>query len=106
MSSITERLAPRSYSMKNNIKENTTEPGYNLKQGVEGTTTYEVKGKGFGYYLLWLIVVAIIVWMILYFWNPTWTQLNGQRDGGRVLLLSLITGLIITLFIWLFQANR
>jgi hypothetical protein len=72
-------------------------------------TTKEVtlkKPKGFGFYLLWFVIVALVAWFILYLWKPSWVQktgVPGELDGGKVLTWSLIFALIVTLIVWLFQ---
>lgn len=116
-SSITERLAPRSYASRsydNNAKRDVERSEYydedQINSSNESMNEEELKskgkGKGFGYYFLALIVVAIIAWIILYFWNPTWLQTDGKRCGGKVLILSLVIALIVTLFMWLYQSNN
>lgn len=68
--------------------------------------------SGWGALVLWFIIVAVIVWFILYSLRPTWVQQrgegglpNGQVDAGRVLLASVVIALVVVLIIWLLRSN-
>lgn len=86
--------------------------------------TYEVKdscdtgcgtnynlGAGIGNLILWFIIIAVIVWFILWSLRPAWVQttgadgqLTGQVDAGKVLIASIIIALILVIIIWLIKA--
>ncbi len=58
---------------------------------------------GFGVYLLWFIVIAVLIWLILYSLRPTWVVLEDDTtkvDSGRLLLAALIIAFIIVIIIW------
>jgi hypothetical protein len=72
--------------------------GYNMK-------------KGWGTYVLWFIIIAVIAWFILYSLRPTWVQQetngspNGQVDAGKVLLWAIVIALIVVLLVWLIRSS-
>lgn len=58
---------------------------------------------GFGVYLLWFIVIAVLIWLILYSLRPTWVVVEDDPtrvDSGRLLLAALIVAFIIVIIIW------
>ena len=67
-------------------------------------------GKGsWGTVLLWFIIVAVIVWFVLYSVKPTFVQkkddageTTGEVDNGKALLWSVIIALIVAAIVWLF----
>lgn len=67
--------------------------------------------SGWGAYVLWFIIIAVITYFILYSLRPTWVQQltngvpNGQVDAGKVLLWSVIIALIIVLIVWLIRQS-
>lgn len=68
---------------------------------------YNVVAYGF----LYFIIIAVIVWFILYALKPAFVQnVNalGQPDGcvspARVLLWSILIALLIIIIIWLLRA--
>jgi hypothetical protein len=67
--------------------------------------------SGWGAYVLWFIIIAVITWFILYSLRPTWVQQttngtpNGQVDAGRVLLWSVVIALIVVLIVWLIRSS-
>jgi hypothetical protein len=66
---------------------------------------------GWGAYVLWFLIIAVITWFILYSLRPTWVQQqtnnvpNGQVDAGKTLLWSVIIALIIVLIVWLIRSS-
>ena len=70
-------------------------------------------GGGIGSLILWFIIIAVIVWFILYATRPRAVQrLNqdgqptGEVDAGKVLIGSIIIALIIVIIIWLIGSCR
>lgn len=68
-------------------------------------------GGGIGNLLLWFIIIAIIVWFILWALKPRIVQRigpngepTGEIDAGKVLVASIIIALIIVIIIWLIRA--
>ena len=78
----------------------------------EETETYDIfRARNFGYYFVWFIVVAVVLWLIFYFGNPKFVQNKnpdgtptGVANGGKALLWAVIIALIVVLIIWLFQS--
>ena len=67
-------------------------------------------GGGFLNLLLWFIIIAVIVWFILWALKPAFVQkrnssgeLTGQVDSAKVLWISIIIALIIVVIIWLIR---
>lgn len=63
------------------------------------------------YGVLWFIVIAVIVWFVLYALKPAFVQncnALGQPDGcvspARVLLWAILIALLIVIIIWLLRA--
>lgn len=61
-------------------------------------------------YLFWFVIIAIIVWFLLFSLKPDFVQKKdengnptGEVDHGRVLLSAIIIALIICFIIWIFQ---
>lgn len=68
-------------------------------------------GGGIGNLILWFLVIAVIVWFILWAWKPKAVQRltpsgepTGEVDPGRVLVASIIIALIIVVIIWLIKS--
>lgn len=66
---------------------------------------------GVGSLILWFIIIAVIVWFILWALKPKAVQVltpsgepTGQLDAGKVLIASIIIALIIVLIIWLIRS--
>lgn len=63
--------------------------------------------RGFGVYLLWFLILSLVAWVILFSLQPSFIMKNNpstglnQLDTGKLLLYSVIIGLIVTLIIWL-----
>ncbi len=58
---------------------------------------------GFGVYLLWFIVIAVLIWLILYSLRPQWVLVDDEPtrvDSGRLLLAALVIAFIIVVIIW------
>jgi len=69
--------------------------------------------SGIGNLILWFIIIAVIVWIILWIWKSPVVQVTGPNgqptgvpDGGKTLLGAIIIALIIVIIIWLIQACR
>jgi hypothetical protein len=59
---------------------------------------------GFGFYLIWFLIIAIVTWVILYSVRPNWVlQADGELNAGKVLLWSVVVGLIGIFIIWLIR---
>ena len=59
---------------------------------------------GFGVLVLWFIIIAVLIYLILYSLRPQWVLIDGeptQVDSGRLLLAALIIAFIVVLIIWL-----
>lgn len=64
--------------------------------------------SGFGVYLLWFIVIAVLIWLILYSLRPTWVVVDddpAKVDSGRLLLAALIISFIIVIIIWAVRSS-
>lgn len=68
-------------------------------------------GWGIGNLILWFIIIAVIVWFILWALRPVAVQRltpagepTGEVDAGKVLIASIIVALIIVVIIWLIKA--
>lgn len=68
-------------------------------------------GSGLGNLLLWFIVIAVIVWFILWALKPRAVQrlspngdATGEVDTGKVLIGAIVIALIIVVILWLFRA--
>jgi len=64
-------------------------------------------------YVLWFLVVAILSYIILNAWNPTLVQNvdsagkpTGTANVTRVLIGSVIIGLIVVLLVWAVRRAR
>ena len=79
---------------------------------VPARSSYNLTG-GWGALILWFIIVAVIVWFILYSLRPTWVQQrdastgqpNGNIDAGRVLLASVIIAIIVVVIVALIRGS-
>ena len=59
---------------------------------------------GFGFYLIWFLVIAIITWLVLYSLKPQFvlkTDDSGDVDTAKVLLWSVVIGLVGIILIWI-----
>lgn len=55
-----------------------------------------------GWAVLWFIIIAIIVWLIVYSLKPAWAlNEDGDVDTGKVLLASIVIALIIVIIVWI-----
>jgi hypothetical protein len=67
------------------------------------------QGAGWGMAVLSFIIIALIVYFILYLWKPTWLQKTdangptGQIDVGKTIIASVIITLIILLIVWIIR---
>jgi len=66
-----------------------------------------------GTMLIWFIVVAIVVWLILFAFNPEFIQERdnngnptGNIDYGQLLLWTAVISLVITFIIWIILKLR
>lgn len=58
-----------------------------------------------GWAVLWFIIIAVIVWLIVYSLRPTWAlNDDGDLDTGKILLASIVIALIIVIIIWVIYA--
>jgi|SRR5581483_4585231 len=59
---------------------------------------------GFGFYLIWFLILAIIAWIVIWSIKPDWIlNLDGSVNAGKVLLWSIVIGLIGIFIIWLIK---
>lgn len=69
---------------------------------------HEHHGYGYsslGWAVLWFIIIAVIVWLIIFSLKPAWAlNEDGDVDTGKVLLASIVIALIIIIIIWLIYA--
>ena len=70
-------------------------------------------GRGASNLLLWFVVLTLIFWALLYFFNPKLVQKNGvdgrptgQQDVAKSLLGGLLIALFLILLIWLFRSCK
>lgn len=58
-----------------------------------------------GWAVLWFIIIAVIVWLIIFSLKPAWAlNEDGDVDTGKVLLASIVIALIIIIIIWIIYA--
>lgn len=58
-----------------------------------------------GWAVLWFIIIAVIVWLIIFSLKPSWAlNEDGDVDTGKVLLASIVIALIIIIIIWIIYA--
>lgn len=54
-----------------------------------------------GWAVLWFIIIAVIVWLIIFSLKPAWAlDEDGNVDTGKVLLASIVLALIIVIVVW------
>jgi hypothetical protein len=62
-------------------------------------------GHGYGaigWAVLWFLIIAVIVWLILFSLRPAWAvDEDGNVDTGKVLLASIVIALIIVIIVWI-----
>lgn len=58
-----------------------------------------------GWAVLWFIIIAVIVWLIIFSLKPSWAiDEDGNVDTGKVLLASILISLIIVIIVWIVWA--
>ncbi len=69
-----------------------------------------MEGWNWANVLLWFVIIAVIVWFVLYSVKPTMVQktdgngnTTGEVDNGKVLLWSVIIAIIVIVIIWLIR---
>lgn len=71
---------------------------------------HEHHGHGYGYSsigwaVLWFIIIAVIVWLIVYSLRPNWAlNDDGELDTGKILLASIVIALIIVIVLYIIYA--
>jgi hypothetical protein len=82
-------------------------------QSVMGMDTYSSKKKGgFMRYLLIFLVTAIIAYIVLYTWNPSFLRqvvddkVTDVVDPMKTLGASVVIGLLADLIAWLMNRNK
>jgi hypothetical protein len=67
--------------------------------------------SGWGQFLLWFIIIAVIAWFILYSFKPVWVQKTnaqgqptGEADPCKTLFAAIIIALIVIILIWLLRS--
>lgn len=76
--------------------------------------TYDFfRSKGFGFYLFWFVVIALILWAVFYFGKFGFVQKTdasgaktGVADGSKSLLWAVVISLVIVLIIWAVQSSH
>ncbi len=64
------------------------------------TTSYGM--DGFGFYLVWFLIIAVVAWIVLFSLKPDFVKKpDGEIDAGKVILWAVIIGLIGIFIIWL-----
>ena len=71
-------------------------------------TDHHGHGHGYssiGWAVLWFIIIAVIVWLIIFSLKPAWAlDEDGNVDTGKVLLASIVIALIIVIIVWIIWA--
>ena len=58
-----------------------------------------------GWAVLWFIIIAVIVWLIIFSLKPAWAlDEEANVDTGKVLLASIVIALIIVIVVWIIWA--
>ena len=77
----------------------------------DGGHGYQYGVHGWGAFLLWFIIIAVIVFIILYLLKPTFVQNftsggvpTGEVNAGKALVSAIIIALIIVLILWLLKS--
>jgi hypothetical protein len=101
-----ELLSPRARSQLESLR-----PSQSMRDA-EDSLKDVVQGKSASSLLLWFVIITLIAWAILYFWNPQMVRktVNGvptqDADVGKSLLGAVLIGLVIVLIIWLVRACK
>jgi disulfide bond formation protein DsbB len=77
-----------------------------------GDLNINIKKKyGAGAYFLGFIILAVIVWLILYLWKPSWVQqkdamgnATGNINTSAIIIWSIVIAAIITAIVWLIMS--
>lgn len=69
--------------------------------------------SGWGNFLLWFIIIAVIAFVILWLINPAGLQQrgfdgqpNGNRDAGKIIIASLVLSAIFIILLWLLRSIK
>ena len=58
-----------------------------------------------GWAVLWFLIIAVIVWLIIFSLKPAWAlNEDGDVDTGKVLLASIVLALVIIIIVWIIYA--
>lgn len=77
----------------------------------QSNTSFNNGYYSWGIYIIIFLIVAILTWVIIYAIRPSYylVEVNGvnteQLNGAKVLLTSIIVGLIVILLVWLFRTR-
>lgn len=70
---------------------------------LRGTASVCRAMDGFGFYLIWFLIIAVITWLVLYSLKPGFVikdDGSGDVDTAKVLIASIVVGLIFVILIW------
>lgn len=82
-------------------------PGYSAN----ANTGYAASYYNWAVYVIWFLVAAVLTWIILYATKPAFVRvrvdgsLTDQLDTAKVLITSIIVGLIVLILVWLFRSR-
>lgn len=96
------------------------QPLSSLAQESPDVATYNAPSKMFGggsfvSYIIWFVIIAIVIWLILWATKPAFVQKldvlgkpNGEIDQAKAIIAAIVISLIIVAIIWLIRsaANR
>jgi len=54
---------------------------------------------------LWISIIAILTWIILLSWEPSWVQSNGELDHAKHFWASVVLTLIFTILLCFWLCN-
>ena len=72
---------------------------------------YESSYYNWAVYVIWFLVAAILTWVVLYATKPSFVRLTvdgekvDQLDTAKVLITSIVVGLIVLILVWLFRSR-
>lgn len=82
-----------------------------MNQGASTNTGYGASYYNWAIYVIWFLVAAVLTWIILYATKPAFVRvridgaLTDQLDTAKVLITSIIVGLIVLILVWLFRSR-
>lgn len=77
----------------------------------QNTNDYDKK-VNWGSVLLWFIIVAVIVWFILFAINPSWLRQKSECgkntyciDYGKLFLATIVITILLMVLVWLVRSG-